>query len=870
MIDFYLDKIQLRNVRCYGDDIMEMDFPVNNLTVFTGRVGAGKSTIFKAISMALYGEDGGAKNEKLSIDDLLNEKNGKNLEIHLYFHSTKDNENEETKYEIHLFHKHSKYNNKLVFIKNGKDISLASKTETYDLIERTLIPSGVYHNTYYFTQQCKNFFTSLSNSEQKDIFNSILDLSEYKCYYDNTKTKLDEDTVKLQMLNNELISQKSTMDSFHKMLNDSKTNLENVKEQTQVKLENLYLLNDDLKQSIDRMQSEMPDNVDDELNRIEMEYQKNEIEHKNFIDNINKEIFKIESDFTNTTVTNLKNKYVRIRLERSKDMDSDLNTFKIELQKTQSSIDNLKKDIDIQKLNDIEDQRVDYDKKIGKLTETINTHKSNCDKLEKEWYAKMTKLVEDGQRVANEYKTNKSNLESEKLKLEVYKKNVETSRTDAVNKISEYKNALMSDDAVCSLCGQKLNNKDHIKKHIDQLEKDLETLNYKCSGYEREINQCDDNINEINNKLENLRSEFVDTKKTLTDEFENSSKEIKETISILDSDKKKLMDEFENVRINITDKYNKDFDVKSSTLSNEKKTLEGKISKIMETKENLDTQLREDYKSNYAILLQDKDKEIKNLNTKLQMEDSEYNERKTQLKKSELSIKNVKDEIEQFNSKIRSMEDTIIKNNKEIETLESSKTTEELEKSINKIQETIKNGQEKYDGLQKNIKEYKNRVDVLTFWKTAFSDNGIKSMLMDAAIPHMNECVGAELDRVTPGKFTVSFDTLSETKSGKIKDKFSVNIVNNDKGSTGHKKLSGGEKRIIDLCCMSALRSLAEKLYGKRFHHIFYDEILDSLDDECKQAFCANVKYQSQNGCNITLITHDMPEDVEPDRVFPF
>ena len=80
MINFVLDKIQLRNVRRYGNDMMEMDFPLNNLTVFTGKVGAGKSTILKAVSMALYGEDGGAKNEKLSIDDMINEKNGKNLD----------------------------------------------------------------------------------------------------------------------------------------------------------------------------------------------------------------------------------------------------------------------------------------------------------------------------------------------------------------------------------------------------------------------------------------------------------------------------------------------------------------------------------------------------------------------------------------------------------------------------------------------------------------------------------------------------------------------------------------------------------------------------------------------------------------------
>ena len=71
MLKFVIDKIQLRNVRHYGDQITEMDFPVDNVTVFTGPVGAGKSTILKSVSMALYGDDGGVKGEKLSIDDMV-------------------------------------------------------------------------------------------------------------------------------------------------------------------------------------------------------------------------------------------------------------------------------------------------------------------------------------------------------------------------------------------------------------------------------------------------------------------------------------------------------------------------------------------------------------------------------------------------------------------------------------------------------------------------------------------------------------------------------------------------------------------------------------------------------------------------------
>jgi DNA repair exonuclease SbcCD ATPase subunit len=164
-------------------------------------------------------------------------------------------------------------------------------------------------------------------------------------------------------------------------------------------------------------------------------------------------------------------------------------------------------------------------------------------------------------------------------------------------------------------------------------------------------------------------------------------------------------------------------------------------------------------------------------------------------------------------------------------------------------------------------KEIQREIKIVEFWKESFSDTGIKSMLIDMAIPHMNESVAAALEKIVPGMFTVSFDTLKMTKSGDVRDKFNVNILHNIKGTNSHKKLSGGEKRLVDLCCMEALNSLAERLYDKKIHNVFYDEVLDSLDDDSCQAFGQASRILA-TGKNITLIAHKVAENVEPDRVF--
>lgn len=872
MINFTLDKIQLRNVRKYGDEMMEMDFPINNLTVFTGRVGAGKSTIFKAVSMALYGEDGGAKNEKLSIDDMLNEKNGKNLEIHLYFHSTVDNNPTETKYEIHLFHKHSKYNNKLVFVKDGKDISCESKTATYELIEKTIIPKNVYHNVYYFTQQCKNFFTSIPNSEQKEIFNAILDLSDYKCYYENVKDKLSSTESNLKIAENNLQNKNNELQTYRDILTDSIKRLETAKKEGQEKIDRLLKEIENLQYNITAQNLKLDNSVNDQIQDLKVKYEKKKLEIDNILNKNKEECERLNKDFVNNIVENLKNKYRTLRLEQSKDLDSKINEFTIEYNKNLSIIDNCKKECDVEKMKELDGLNSSYNKKIDDIRSKINTLNIKNKELDNELSRKLMDLRDTTQNDVDKYK---DEIRSLQATAGGYMFDRDSNRSNILklqDDLEKYNDSLNEPDAVCSLCGQKLTNKDHIKKHINDIEKQIKEINSTNESLEVKIKDETDKINNLNTILGDIKNKFDTQKKQYTEECENIKSKIKSEIEENESILKNITSELENKRNEIIEKYKEQEQVKTFTKRKLNDDISQKLVLLDTEKKNIDNKLREEYKVEYNKQLEIKNNKIMDF-TKL-IED--FTNKKKQLDDLYIvknsSLKQIVENNNKIELNIREMEDTILKDKNEIEELKNPETWKKyfnqlgIDNHKSLIAKTDKDIIVAKDNVTKLTKDYK----ILDFWKTAFSDSGIKSMLIDAAIPHMNECVTEELNRVAPGKFTVSFDTLSETKSGKIKDKFNINIVNNETQSNGHKKLSGGEKRIIDLCCMCALRSLAEKLYGKRFCHIFYDEILDSLDDECKQQFCANVKYQSTSGCNVTLITHDLPEDVDPDRVFPF
>lgn len=872
MIKFIIDKIQLRNVRNYGDNVMEMDFPVDNLTVFTGHVGAGKSTILKAVSMALYGDDGGVKGEKLSIDDMVNERTGKNLEIHLFFRSIDTLNNDHIdNYEIHLYHKHSKMNNKLVFMKNGIDISANGKMDTYRLIEKTTIPKEVYHNIYYFTQQAKNFFTALPNSEQKAIFDSILDLSDYDKYYENCRNQIREYDQKISECELKIKMFESNISEKSSMIESEKNNIEN--------------LNNENKKRIDELSNEITNlktKYDSLINENELfENSKSITESMHSIESNSKiAILNLTNDISNleTKITSIKDKYQKLfNEEKSKAKD--------ELDNKNNPIKENIKDLEL-KHNDLKHQKDKDICDINNKNDTELMNISNSYKDKKNDYQQKIKdfereLVDYASKIKSDYlnESNKVSSIISKIKDTINDLNIEISKCNSDKNELEFKNEdyqklynrnrkqLESDTPYCDKCGQPLINLDRLKNEQSEIEKNIDVNNQKINEISNKLIILENDKVKENNSLKDTNDKLISYKNEIVSQYnikkadtENKIIKIKKDIEASDIAQKNeidiVNDKYKNMTDEVNVKYKKIFDVIEQDIKLNNDNIELNINntknKLIKISQDFTKKLNDE-----TSAIRD---EIDNKMAEKSKVTNTYNLKLQDLKKQ-------LDESEKRDQKISDLKQYISEKLSELKIKKEFKVSKE---TLNSLQNSIETDKVKYEEYKKSKKELDKTLEILEFWKTAFSDSGIKSMLIDVAIPHMNQCVREELERVCPGTFTVSFDTLSETKSGNIRDKFSINIVHNIKCATGHKKLSGGEKRIIDFCCMSALRSLAEKLYGKMFSHIFYDEVLDSLDSESRELFCRSMKHQSNDHRNITLVTHALTEDVDPDRIFPF
>jgi len=177
------------------------------------------------------------------------------------------------------------------------------------------------------------------------------------------------------------------------------------------------------------------------------------------------------------------------------------------------------------------------------------------------------------------------------------------------------------------------------------------------------------------------------------------------------------------------------------------------------------------------------------------------------------------------------------------------------------------------DSEIKNLEYHRNNLEekmkVLEFWKVGFSSVGIPSLLIDESIPFMNKQVSYYLDKISNGRYIVSFDTLKATKEGEFRDKVSVNVLDNFTKANSRVKLSGGQTRLVDIATILTLCDLQSDIQDIKFNIILFDEIFDSLDDE-NITYVSNLLRTIVVDKSINIISHRHIDQIDADEVLSF
>ena len=862
MEDVYIDLVKLKN--CRGHYEMEMDFPMDNFTVIQGKNGAGKSTIPKSISMGLFGDDGAPPGDKILITDMLNRKKKKDLEIEIHFRVIEDGVVDN--YRVELNYEHKSKPNKLFLYKNDVDISAKTKGDTYKKIEGLIYPKDVYHNVIYFSQQVKNFFTSLTNSEQKQIFDSILQTKVYDTYYKNSFEAEKKIQDLLIALNGD-ISCVSTELTMHKdRLSMLESTLESEKQQSQKIISELKSKKIDAENKL-----QVADDTVANFNFDESAYkalQIKVIKLQQAVDGLDANKSEQLSNLDSKRISEFREIELEIGKRKQIDKDKLVEAYTAEKQ-------------------GLTDQSSKLYEKIAEVSKKYDTTSisKDCSEFESEKRKEQQSIQFEINQLDTEFSTSQIEFERDE-RLVIIDRNIQecrdkaaevkskaatmlTSRKELESTVEEDEKSLNGDKSICSKCLRPFTSSDDtsaIKDDIKKNKERIKELTSQLTKYQEDLNKLGVEFEDGNNVKSKAKSDYDEKIKAVVQSKAKKAEEYQRKHSLINQE----IEEYKSTSDKKINDIREKMDSETKDLRDELETIKSKIYKLeldhthkideISTIYSKETQNKEtEHNKKYSDLRAD-------LSQKLDAECSEKkkecydNERELlKIEQQKTFVDKAKDQKKELQYELNSIIDRI----KEAESNEFDDTQIKTTKS------NIDDVSLRLEEFVTNRTRLERELEIVQFWKHGFSDAGIKSMLIDMAIPHMNESVAEALEKMAPGVFTVSFDTLRENKSGDISDKFTVNVIHNIKGTDSHKMLSGGEKRIVDLACMEALRSLTEKLYNKRIHNIFYDEVLDSLDEDNRQIFCQVSKLISSDK-NVTLITHNTADDMEPDRIFKF
>jgi len=131
---------------------------------------------------------------------------------------------------------------------------------------------------------------------------------------------------------------------------------------------------------------------------------------------------------------------------------------------------------------------------------------------------------------------------------------------------------------------------------------------------------------------------------------------------------------------------------------------------------------------------------------------------------------------------------------------------------------------------ENSIKELTEEKPYLDFWVEGFSNRGLKSLIIESMIPRMNLWADA-YSGMFGDKYQLTFSALKPLKSGEMREKFDVSVLNK-MGAGNYRGNSGGERRLVDTIVMFVLGDLASSRSSKRFSCLILDEVFERLDEE--------------------------------------
>ena len=844
----------------------------NGIFLITGDTGAGKTSIFDAISFAIFGEVSGSNRPIKSIrSDFADPETETFVELE-FLHKNKI-------YKILRNPSYEKPKKKGDgFTKKTADASLEFGDKVVNGIKNvdTKIEEILGINAKQFKQiamLAQGEFLKILFAESKDrteIFRKIFDTNIYNLIAKKLKEKLKDNEENLKELKNTfttntaniLWSAENKVDISAKDLNE--VDIANVVEALKLEIKNNKA--EDIKLQEEILKKEQEINIDEE--NIKKQEELN-IKIKNFNELLKKQIeYKQQEKEIEELKTKIsKNQKIK---ERIKPKEEKVKNQEEQIQRLEKDLENLNtKIIDGQKKEKEHNTKVELVNKIGEIYKEY----CNCVEIKDELLEKANRLknieklelkkaeqVKEYTKIENEYKVmNVDYLEKEdeffKEQAGILAEKLEANKPCPV--CGSIEHPKIARKSVSVLTKQEL---DVLKKSLENKQKEKQLKQGECIKTNSQINtlveEFKDDFNEEFNleKFKNLiRDEFNKNKEKL----EINEKMISEEYNKLSLNTLVLKEfDFEKFKDGVIEAINleKNELIKDKTIQEEKnkQLLEGKI-KLKEYNEefskellNLGFKTKEEYKN---LLIADKE------------------------------IENFQKHVEQFNTNVTVNNTKILEIEKEVKDKQELDLTEAKAKLIkvkNELDEERKvhiqakgkldNNTRIYNLLAENSKELKKKMkDFIIYDELSRTANGtlpgkkriefeqyVQATYFDMVILEANK----RLAKMTENRYWL----VRKEEPEKISDKVGLDleVVDNYNGKKRDvKSLSGGEAFKAALSLALGLSDVIQSYSGGVvIDTLFIDEGFGSLDTESREQAINTLSLLIDNNKLIGIISH--------------
>jgi exonuclease SbcC len=822
-------KLSIAGFLSYQEKV-ELDFTDFQIACVSGTNGAGKSTIFDAITWAIFGI------ARSRDDSLLNHASDEAEVIFDFIY-----ENQE--YRIQRIKARDK-TTLLEFNVRKEDGEFAILTEhalreTQKRIETTLkLDYETFINAAFFLQGKADSFTQQTPGDRKRILSTILGLDQWETYRANAAEMRRGIEMDIQNLSGRLDNIKSELadeDQRRDQLKELERENEEIGKQRAEKeksFEQARAMNDALKSQLN-MQNMLSNQKSSALQKIEQINQRLssreiEIEHfKQILLNQNQ----IEDGYSQW-------KQASQQLLQEQKKTADYHSLSAEMKSAQLEIDSARKQLtaEIEQLsareNEIkqtQDQTKKQEKELSALGEEIGSLTAEIAVLE----------TLDQQSISLQETMQKLTAENNHLKQLMQ---------DIREKIDQIQNQ-QSDQ--CPLCTQPLD-----AEHKQQI----------IASFTEEGKQFGDSFR--NNQ------EKIKTAKTELDMLEEQHKQVKKQqdqllIKQRAADQLKFQIEESNKSI---EKWEKD-------LAPHLKTIKDVLQK-----EEFAPEARKTFNKKKTDL----EKLIYEPGALAQLEDivhelQPYEEQKNELQKAvsaiepvQREIKENQDELERTQNELKEIELNLSEITKRIEAsnqqLPDMETVQnELEQARNaenRIQMALGAAMQKVEVLASLKKQQKNllqeisqqnqQISALKRLEQAFSKDGIPALLIEQALPDIEDEANKILERLSDGMMSVQFNTQSAYKDKKRADKKETLdiLISDSAGPRPYEMYSGGEAFRVNFAIRMALSKVLARRAGARLQTLVIDEGFGSQDALGRQRLVEVINLIRSDFEKILIITH--------------